>query len=49
MKYERMRIAGGMGVAAFAIVSGWEWVSYHGGWKERIDDTIAWFKLASQY
>lgn len=40
---------GGMGVAAFAIVSGWEWVSYHGGWKERIDDTIAWFKLASQY
>jgi low temperature requirement protein LtrA len=40
---------GGMGVAAFAVVSGWEWVSYHGGWKERINDTIAWFKLASQY
>lgn len=40
---------GGMGVAAFAVVSGWEWVSYHGGWKERIDDTVAWFKLASQY
>lgn len=40
---------GGMGVAVFAIVSGWEWVSYHGGWKERIDDTVAWFKLASQY
>ena len=40
---------GGMGVAAFAVVSGWEWVSYHGGWKERIDDTIAWFKLANQY
>ena len=40
---------GGMGVGAFAVVSGWEWVSYHGGWKERIDDTVAWFKLASQY
>lgn len=40
---------GGLGVGALAVVSGWEWVSYHGGWKERIDDTIAWFKLASQY
>ncbi len=40
---------GGLGVAAFAVVSGWEWVSYHGGWKERIDDTVAWFKLANQY
>ncbi|MCE2842606.1 MAG: low temperature requirement protein A [Novosphingobium sp.] len=40
---------GGLGVAAFAVVSGWEWVSYHGGWKERIDDTIAWFRLARQY
>ena len=40
---------GGLGVAALAVVSSWEWVSYHGGWKERIDDTIAWFRLASRY
>lgn len=40
---------GGIGVAVFAIVSGWEWVSYHGGWKERFDETIAWFRLARQY
>ncbi|MCZ8019580.1 low temperature requirement protein A [Novosphingobium sp.] len=37
---------GGLGVAALAAVSGWEWVSYHGGWKERIDDTLAWIRLA---
>lgn len=40
---------GGLGVAALATVSGWEWVSYHGGWKERIDDTLAWIRLARQY
>jgi low temperature requirement protein LtrA len=40
---------GGLGVAALAVVSAWEWVSYHGGWKERIDDTVAWFKLSNQY
>jgi low temperature requirement protein LtrA len=40
---------GGLGVGAFAVVSAWEWVSYHGGWKERIEEMAAWFKLASQY
>lgn len=37
---------GGLGVGIFALVAGWEWVSYHGGWKERIDDTVAWVRLA---
>jgi low temperature requirement protein LtrA len=40
---------GGLGAAVFALVASWEWISFHGGWKERIDELSAWARLANRY
>lgn len=39
----------GIGVSSFAMVAAWEWVSYHGGWQERINDLRGWVRLARRY